>query len=172
MLFRMEKEGARKKAYLVMMGSGVRVTEKEMENLLVEDYGCNNLKTIGSQRVVYLNDAVYAAEVVLFPGQTRPELRHPGRDVTFRCREGKVYVYTEGEQPVPIKAKLPKGKNLDFTVFCETELNPGEQITIPAGKKYWLQGAENGALLLELSGPYDAGQDVFTGSSYRVTVLE
>jgi len=108
----------------------------------------------------------------LFPGQTRPELQHPDRTVTIRCREGKVYVYTEGEQLVPIKAKIPKGRNNDFTVFCEKELNPGEQMAIPAGTKYWMQGAENGALLLELSGPYDAGQDVFTGSSYRVTVLE
>ncbi len=39
----------------------------------------------------------------MFPGQTCPEHLHPpfdgtpGKEETFRCRQGRVYLYTDGE---------------------------------------------------------------------------
>jgi len=168
MLFKMEKEGARKKAMLVLFGAGTRLTEAEQEQVQVEDYNCNNLKQIGSQRLVMVNNAqIYAAETVLFPNQIRPELRHPNRAVTLRCREGKVYLYTEGEQFDKIHAKIPRGKDADFTVFHEIIIEPGQQLEIPADTRYWMQGSlEAGAVILELSGPYNPAQDIFTSSAY------
>ena len=56
MLFKMEKEGARKKAVMVLISAGARMVEDEQALVKVEDYGCNDLKLIGSQKLVYVNN--------------------------------------------------------------------------------------------------------------------
>ncbi|HHX72754.1 MAG TPA: D-lyxose/D-mannose family sugar isomerase, partial [Clostridiales bacterium] len=78
-----------------------------LEEIEVADFGLNDLYTTGLQLVTYINtDRVCAKELVLTPGQTCPEHKHPplpgypGKEETFRCRYGTVYLYVEGE-PTP-----------------------------------------------------------------------
>jgi D-lyxose ketol-isomerase len=76
----------------------------------------NELESTGLEIITYVNtDHACAKELVLFPGQTCPEHQlppiegEPGKEETFRCRWGEVYLYVPGEKTLNPKAKPPKG---------------------------------------------------------------
>jgi len=78
--------------------AGIVLSEAEKEQVQVAEYGMDMLDHIGLELVVYVNtERCCAKELVLFPGQTCPEHRHPpigsypGKEETFRCRWGSVY---------------------------------------------------------------------------------
>ena len=108
---------AQKKAHEIMAAAGIVLTEKEARDIEVADFGLDRLAEIGLQLVVYVNtERVCAKELVLFPNQSCPEHRHPmvnaepGKEETFRCRWGQVYLYIPGV-PVPHpKAIVPDDK--------------------------------------------------------------
>lgn len=88
--------------------AGIVLTEDEKERIQIMDYGLGRLDELGLQLFVYVNTDRYCAkELVLFPEQTCPEHRHPpvngekGKEETFRCRYGSVYLYVEGEHALP-----------------------------------------------------------------------
>ncbi len=59
------------------------LTEAERDNIEVADFGLSELEQTGLEVVVYVNtDRVCAKEIVMFPGQTCPEHRHPPFDGT------------------------------------------------------------------------------------------
>ncbi len=106
MLTREESNAARDRAAAVLAESGIVLTPDERANIEVADFGLSRLDELGLQIVVYVNtERVCAKELVLFPRQTCPEHRHPplegspGKEETFRCRSGVVYLYVEGERP-------------------------------------------------------------------------
>jgi len=105
---------------------------------------------------------------VLFPGQTCPEHRHPnigaeaGKEETFRCRSGIVYLYVEGEPAPEIKAVIPKGREKYYTVFREIILKPGEQYTLNPDTLHWFQAGPEGAIVSEFSTRSRDDMDVFT----------
>ena len=71
-------ESAREKAYEKLMEAGIAVSERERRELEVADFGLSDLDHTGLELVVYVNTDRYCAkELVLFPGQTCPEHRHP-----------------------------------------------------------------------------------------------
>ncbi len=147
--------------------AGIALTEKEKESIEVIDFNQGRVKEFGLQLLVYVNtERVCAKEMVLIPGQTCAEHWHvptdgmPGKEETFRCRYGQVYLYVEGEKNVEqIKAKLPKS---DVSVFHEVILNPGEQYTIMPGVKHWFQGGPDGAVISEFSTKSTDETDQFT----------
>ena len=74
------------------------------EEIEVSDFGLDNIENVGLQLCIYINtERVCAKEMVLFPHQTCPEHKHvdsaiaKGKEETFRCRYGKVYLYVDGE---------------------------------------------------------------------------
>lgn len=149
--------------------ANIVLTEKEKENIEISDMGLNDLEQTGLQLVVYINtDRVCAKEMVLFPRQTCPEHKHPdrngmpGKEETFRCRYGKVYLYVEGEATKNRKCNPPQGDEIAYTVFREVELNPGEQYTIMPNTLHWFQAGEEGAVVSEFSTHSDDGSDIFT----------
>ena len=71
--------------------AGIALTETEKENIEIADFGLEDLEHSALQLVTYINtDRVCAKEMVLLPGQTCPEHRHPpfgdypGKEETFR----------------------------------------------------------------------------------------
>ena len=79
------------------------MTQAELEAMEVADFGLSKLEETGLEIVVYVNtERVCAKELVMFPRQLCPEHRHPpfdgtpGKEETFRCRAGTVYLYTPG----------------------------------------------------------------------------
>lgn len=144
----------------------IALTDEEKNSVEVADFGLNNVRELGLQLIVYINtDRVCAKEMVLLPGQTCPEHKHvptgglPGKEETFRCRAGEVYLYVEGEPAGKIRAKLPPS---DVTVFHEVVLRPGEQYTIMPETLHWFQGGPEGAVISEFSTRSTDETDVFT----------
>ena len=145
----------------------IALTDAERGAIEVADFGLGDCGRVGLQLLVYVNtDRVCAKEMVLLPGQTCPEHRHvptdgqPGKEETFRCRYGTVYLYVEGEgRKEDIKAELPPS---DVTVFHEIILKPGEQHTIMPNTWHWFQAGDEGAVISEFSTTSTDETDVFT----------
>ena len=123
---------------------------------------------------MYVNTDRYCAkELILFPHQTCPEHRHPpsagnlGKMETFRCRWGRVFLYTEGERTSHPQCKPPAGSEAHYTVFHEITLNPGEQYTIPPDTLHWFQAGGEGAVVSEFSSTSHDESDVFTDPRIR-----
>ena len=115
--------------------------------------------------------------MALLPHQTCPEHRHvptggmPGKEETFRCRFGQVYLYVEGEGDAEcISGALPPTR---VTVFHEVVLRPGEQYTILPGVRHWFQAGEEGAVVSEFSTHSTDETDCFTDPDIvRMPVIE
>jgi D-lyxose ketol-isomerase len=174
---RQELEEAQAYAAEALEEAGIVVTETERARLEVADFGLSRLHEIGLQLLVYVStDRCCAKELVLRPGQTCPEHRHPpfdgmpGKEETFRCRRGLVYLYVEGE-PTPEPACTPPAGA--YTVAHEIRLEPGEQHTIPPGTLHWFQAGRNGAIVSEFSTQNRDELDEFTDPAVRrITIVE
>ncbi len=161
--------------------SSIVITDKEKANIEVADFGLGNLDEIGIEVITYVNaERSCAKEVVLFPDQICPEHRHPpidaknpGKEETFRCRYGEVYLYVEGLPVANPKAKVPEGRKQYFTVWNEVVLRPGEQYTLRPNLLHWFQGGPCGAVVSEFSTKSIDEADVFTDPDIdRLPVVE
>ena len=139
------------------------------------DFGLSRLHESGLQLLVYVNTDRYCAkELVLYPGQTCPQHRHPpvdgtrGKEETFRCRRGVVYLYVDGEPTREPTCTPPRGV---YTVFEEIALGPGEQHTIPSGTLHWFQAGPEGAVISEFSSASRDELDEFTDPEVRRTTI-
>ncbi len=155
--------------------AGIVLTDQEKIAMEVADFGLGELEQTGLEIVTYVNtQRCCAKELVLFPRQTCPEHRHPnfegdlGKEETFRCRYGKVYLYVDssnkdlGSEKKTIQAILPKGREMYYTVFHEIELNPGDQYTLEPNTLHWFQAGEEGAVVSEFSTRSRDEADIFT----------
>ena len=145
------------------------LTEEEKNLIEVADFGLGRVNEIGLQLLTYINTArVCAKEMVLLPGQVCPEHRHiptdgrEGKEETFRCRYGKVYLYVEGGNQTDVSVKLP---NTALTAFKEIVLLPGEQYTIMPNTKHWFIAGDEGAVISEFSTHSTDETDIFTDES-------
>jgi D-lyxose ketol-isomerase len=134
--------------------AGIVLTDAERAGIEVADFGLGRLDELGLQLVVYVNtDRVCAKELVLFPGQTCPEHRHPpvegspGKEETFRCRTGGVVLWVHG-----------RGEIL---------LRPGDQFTIPPDTLHWFRAGDEGAIVSEFSTRSRDETDVYTDPRIR-----
>ena len=150
--------------------ASIVITDEEKNNIEIADFGLNEIETTGLEILVYVNtDRVCAKELAMLPNQTCPEHRHPnfddgelGKEETFRCRYGKVYLYVEGEETINRKTNPPDAPDGSYTVFHEVELNPGEQYTLYPNTKHWFKSGENGAVVSEFSTKSRDESDIFT----------
>jgi D-lyxose ketol-isomerase len=170
-----EAAAIRRRAAAMLRAAKVVITKEEARTIEVADFGLGDIKNIGLELIVYENNNRYCAkELVLFPRQTCPEHRHPplssgnvGKQETFRCRWGKVYLYTEGEPTRRPKAKLPDEHGKYMTVWHEIVLTPGKQYTLPPNTLHWFQAADTGAVVSEFSSTSDDESDVWTDPRIR-----
>lgn len=154
------------------------INDEEKAKIEIAELGLGEYETTGLGILTYVNtDRVCAKELVLLPYQTCPEHRHPetkdyiGKEETFRCRYGEVYLYVSGPKTRHCKATPPKGGS--FTVFHEIILKPGEQYTIQPNTLHWFQGGPKGAVVSEFSTKSMDETDIFTDKRItRVPVLE
>lgn len=170
MVTKKEYEEAVKYTLKVLEEAGIKLTEKEKENVEVADLGLGMLEKVGIQIITYINtEKCCAKEMVLRPFQTCPEHIHldgvengvpyEGKEETFRVRRGVCYLYVEGEGSVEnIHARLPE---TPVTVFHEIILNEGEQYTLLPRTRHWFQAGEKGAIISEFSTKSRDESDVF-----------
>ena len=166
---RQQYEQARQRFLLMMEKAHIALTDAEKENVEIADFGLNDLERTGLELVTYINTPrCCAKEMTLFPGQTCPEHRHPtidgvpGKQETFRCRAGLVYLYVDGEATPNPQAHPPKGDEAWYTVGHEIVLHPGEQYTILPDTRHWFQGGPEGAIVSEFSTASHDETDIFT----------
>jgi D-lyxose ketol-isomerase len=169
-----EFQSAQQRAREVLTQAGIVLTPEEAAHIEVADMGLNRLAVEGLELVTYINNDRYCAkELVLFPGQTCPEHRHPsvdgkpGKQETFRCRTGEVWLYVEGEPAASIRAKVHEAAKDYYTVFHEIALKPGEQYTIPPNTLHWFQAGPQGAVVSEFSSRSTDENDIFTDPNIR-----
>ena len=169
MLTKSDYEKFSREAEKYLDKAGIAITDEERGRIEVAEYELGCIEKVGLELVVYVNtDRCCAKELVLLPGQTCPEHRHPeidgeeGKEETFRCRYGKVYLYVEGEGNDNIKGKLPEGMEEYFTCRKEIVLNPGEQYTIMPNTLHWFQAGEEGAVVSEFSTKSRDEYDIYT----------
>jgi D-lyxose ketol-isomerase len=167
-------EAARARAREYLSRAGIVLTPAEAANIEIADLGLGELETTGLQLVVYVNTArCCAKELVLFPHQTCPEHRHPpvgaepGKEETFRCRWGTVYLYVEGPPSAAPVAAPPAGHESAYTVWHEIILHPGQQWTIPPDTLHWFQAGGEGAVVSEFSTRSTDEYDLFTDPQIR-----
>lgn len=175
-----EFQAAQSRAREVLHAAGIVLTADEAANIEVADLGLNRLDVEGLELVTYINNDRYCAkELVLFPGQTCPEHRHPpvdgkrGKQETFRCRSGEVWLYVEGAPAASMRARVPEAAKDYYTVFHEIALRPGEQYTIPPNTRHWFQAGPEGAVVSEFSSTSTDENDIFTDPNVkRAPVVE
>ena len=167
-----ERDDAQAYAVAQLEACGIALAEAERSSIEVADFGLSELRTLGLQLLVYVNTNRYCAkELVLYPGQTCPEHRHPsfggtpGKEETFRCRRGIVYLYVEGEATGGPACAYPGGALV--TAAHEIRLGPGEQHTIPPGTLHWFQAGPQGAVVTEFSSASRDELDEFTDPAVR-----
>jgi D-lyxose ketol-isomerase len=169
-----------KKTLQQLAKAKIVLTNEEKKHVEVADFGLNELKTIGLELVVYVNTKrCCAKELVLFPYQICPEHRHPpiegepGKEETFRCRQGIVYLYLTGTKSSKLHCKLPKARAKNFTVFHEIILRPGEQYTLMPNTLHWFQAGAQGAIVSEFSTKSRDEADIFTDQEIqRITKIK
>jgi D-lyxose ketol-isomerase len=168
---------ARGRAAEILARAGIALTRAEIEMIEIADFGLSRLEQIGLEVVVYVNtERVCAKELVLFPWQLCPEHQHPpfegtpGKEETFRCRAGTVYLYTEGEPTPNPSAQVPKDGV--FNVWHEVILRPGDQFTIEPNTRHWFQAGDEGAIVSEFSTQSRDELDIFSDPRIqRATVV-
>ena len=169
MLSMVQIKQIRERAYEYFEKAHIVLTTKERESIEVADFGLDDIENTGLELLTYVNTDRYCAkEMVLFPHQTCPEHRHPdlsgnsGKQETFRCRYGKVFLYVDGEKTRDPSCRAPKGSERYYSVWHEIVLNPGEQYTIEPNTLHWFQAGDEGAVVSEFSSHSDDESDIFT----------
>jgi len=156
-----------KKAHII-------IKPKEARSIETADFGLGEPERTGLQLVVYLNtERCCAKELIMLPEQTCPQHRHPpvagepGKEETFRCRWGKVYLYVEGKPTAKPKCRPPKGGEQHYTVWHQIVLNPGQRYTLAPDTWHWFQAGPKGAVVSEFSTKSRDEADIFSDPRIR-----
>lgn len=156
-------------AYGFFRKAGLVITPTEHANIEIADFGLSEFTRSGLGVLVYVNTArCCAKELAMWPRQTCPEHRHPpvkdnpGKEETFRCRWGSVYLYVEGAPAAKPHCRPPAGRESSYTVWHEVVLKPGDQYTIMPNTKHWFQAGDEGAVVSEFSTRSTDENDIFT----------
>jgi D-lyxose ketol-isomerase len=166
---------ARERAAGMIADAGIVLTQAEKDAIEIVDFGLDDFEHLGTEIVVYVNtQRCCAKELVLFPGQTCAEHRHPpfdgtpGKEETFRVRWGVVYLHVEGGEDTPNPMAHPTREERGvYTSKREIVLRPGEQFTVPPNTKHWFQAGPQGAVVSEFSTQSLDELDVFTDPEIR-----
>jgi len=177
---RQEYEAYKGKAIELLEKANIVLTDTEKAEVEVADFGLGKIEETGLQLITYVNtDKVCAKELALLPYQTCPEHRHPkrefddGKEETFRCRYGTVYLYVEGEETKDRAMTPPLGDEAYYTAFKEIVLHPGEQYTIYPNTLHWFKAGDEGAVVSEFSTRSTDESDIFTDPRInRIPVIE
>lgn len=168
MISRKEYLQARRQAAEMMQKAGCVISEKEIEEMDVADFGLSNLRSEGAQILSLCDTDKIAMRIIAqFPGQTEPEHWHTGfdgyegKEETLRVISGELYLYIPGEDTL-CRGKIPAGKEQYYTVRHEIVMKPTDTITLQPGTKHWFQAGADGAVFYTMSTLAVDASDPFT----------
>ena len=157
------------RAVLMLKQAGIVITPEERARFEVADFGLGEVEKTGLEILTYVNtERVCAKEIVMLPHQTCPEHWHPtkgsrlGKEETFRCRWGTIYLYVPGTPTAQPACRPPQGSEAYYTVKHEVCLKPGDQYTLMPDTPHWFQGGPEGGIVSEFSTRSTDDQDLFT----------
>ena len=169
MLTAQEVKARQEQAFDLFRKAGIFITSEEKERIEIADFNLDQFEETGLGVLVYVNtDRCCAKELAMWPRQTCPQHRHPsvgdrpGKEETFRCRWGTVYIYVPGEATPEPGAKTPVVHEQTYSVWHEIVLQPGDQYTLAPDTWHWFQAGDEGAVLSEFSTASTDENDVFT----------
>jgi D-lyxose ketol-isomerase len=164
-----KQQAYRDRAAAMLAAAAIVITPAEKAAMELADFGLDEFEATGLAIIVYENNDRYCAkELIMFPGMTCPEHRHPdvngrsGKRETFRCRSGEVYLYVDGPATPGCKTPPPAAPDGAYTVFHEVVLLPGDQHTIAPDTKHWFKAGPRGAVVSEFSSTSCDEADIFT----------
>lgn len=169
MITRAQAQAARERAAGLLKQAGVVARPHELDRIEVVDLGLGELEETGLQILTLVDTRYIGVKVlVLFPDQAFAQHKHPplghypGKEETFRCQWGKLYLYTPGEPTPNPQASPPARRAHTYTVWHETVLTPGEQQTCAPDTFHWFQAGPGGAVVWSYSSRATDVQDIFT----------
>lgn len=169
MITQQQYKSAVDRAVTMLAQAGIIITPEEQARFEVADFGLGELEKTGLEVLTYVNtERVCAKEIVMFPRQTCPEHWHPtkgtklGKEETFRCRWGTVYLYVPGEPTAQSACRPPAGSEAHYTVHHEIRLRPGDQYTLMPDTRHWFQAGPEGAIVSEFSTHITDDEDRFS----------
>lgn len=179
MITRQKYKSVRARAAEILKRAGVEVTAAEIEGMEVADFGLSEIEISGAQIVTLVDtDKIAAKLLIMLPDQTEPEHKHPplgdypGKEETIRCEWGVCYMYSPGDPTPDPKGHPPEHRKETYTVWHETILHPGDQITFQPNTPHWFQGGPDGCVIWSLSTKAIDVQDIFTDTNIqRQTVI-
>ncbi|MEM6160067.1 D-lyxose/D-mannose family sugar isomerase [Erwinia sp. P6884] len=166
-----DRQKMREQTALLLQKAGIVLTDGEKNAIEVTAFGLPDYPLSGLQLVTYFNSPRYCAkELVLFPGQTCPEHRHPpfngtpGKQETFRCRWGEVYLFVDDLSLTLSQGEIAPPDDAAQWYSCQRYilLRPGEQYTIAPNTRHWFQAGKKGAVVSEFSSESRDDLDIFT----------
>ena len=153
MITREEQRAAQGYAADELAACGIVLTDAERDGIEVADFGLSRLREQGLMVLVYVNTDRYCAkELVLYPGQTCPEHRHPPFDGGPARRR---------------RSAAAAGSSRLRVDGRELVLGPGEQFTIPPDTLHSFTAGPEGAVVSEFSSTSRDDLDVFTDPEVR-----
>ncbi|GDY11478.1 hypothetical protein LBMAG53_03550 [Planctomycetota bacterium] len=172
--FKSALPGRRSAAAAAMRAAGLVLRDDEAAAVEIADFGLDQFERYGLAIHVYVNtDRVCGKELVMLPGQMCPEHRHPpidgdpGKEETFRCRQGEVFLYLpghkqgSGEREAALRHVDP-AKHAVHTMYKLVHLKPGDQWTLKPNTPHWFAAGPNGAVVSEFSTRSRDEADIFT----------
>ena len=149
--------------------AGYPLTDEEAARIEVADFGLGEIDHFGIQLITYVNtERDCSKDIVMKPWQICPEHLHPnegaelGKEETFRCRKGLVYLYVQGSPTQSPSHRLRPEDEGRVSVFHEIVLSPGDQYTIMPNNLHWFQAGNEGCIVTEFSTRSTDGSDIFT----------
>ncbi len=153
----------------MFQNAGIFVQNPEKSQIEIADFNLDQFEQTGIGVLIYVNtERCCAKELAMWPRQTCPQHLHPtidgkpGKEETFRCRWGTVYLYVPGAATADPQAKPPAGREHTYNIFHEIVLKPGDQYTLSPDTWHWFQAGDEGAVVSEFSTTSTDEADVFT----------
>ncbi|WP_067838958.1 D-lyxose/D-mannose family sugar isomerase [Amphibacillus sediminis] len=166
----------------IFLKSQIVLTEQELASIDYAEFGLDNIEEEGLNLILYVNNDRYCAkEMALLPNQACPEHWHPdlenreGKQETFRCRWGEVYLYVESDKqlvPEQISVSIPEKHKPYYTASKEIHLKAGDQYTIAPRTKHWFKAGSEGAVISEFSSPSFDEFDLFTNPNVKRAIRD
>jgi D-lyxose ketol-isomerase len=176
MLTAQEVKTRQEQAAAMIHRGGIFITQEERDRIEIVDFGLSRFEETGLGVLVYVNtERCCAKELALWPRQTCAQHRHPsvsgrpGKEETFRCRWGTMYLYVPGPSAGQPAAKPPAGRAHTYTVWHEIVLKPGDQYTLAPDTWHWFQGGDEGAVVSEFSTASTDENDLFADQDIKRT---
>jgi mannitol-1-phosphate 5-dehydrogenase len=164
---------ARRQAAEQIRAAGMVISSSEEAEIEIADFGLKRYEELGLAILVYCNtDRCCAKELAMLPGQICPEHLHPpvdgdpGKEETFRVRQGEVHLFVAGESDNAeaqsfAEQFIPSDKRDAFAAYQHVHLGPGDQYTLAPNTPHWFVAGQDGAVVSEFSTKSRDEADIF-----------